>query len=70
MSIELHPNEPEDTLKLISGNKFAHLAQVHWRTPSRWAERGLIDSIKIGRLTRYRLSDVKKFLAANPEVKS
>jgi excisionase family DNA binding protein len=56
MNTESNKTEPKD--RLISANKASAMLDCHWRTPLRMAERGELRFFRIGRLIRFRESDI------------
>ena len=54
---------PED-VQLLSADEIARLGSVCRRTVWGWISLGELPAVKIGRCTRVRLSDWRRFLAA------
>lgn len=51
--------------KLVPSNEAARLLSISDRTLWTWTNEGRIVCVKIGRIKRYRLSDLMKFAAAH-----
>jgi len=54
-----------ETKSLLTRKEVAEKMRVSYPTLKRWADNGLISSIKIGGTIRYKLTDIEKLL--NPK---
>ena len=57
-----------ETNSLLTRKEVAQKMRVSYPTLKRWADSGLISSIKIGGTVRYKLSEIEQLL--NPKSKS
>lgn len=53
----------ENSQPLLTVKEVAHLLQVSPRTIRQWADEGAIRALRCGRQWRFRLTDLKDFLA-------
>jgi excisionase family DNA binding protein len=61
------PREPVDIEALLTPGEVARLFHVETKTVTRWAETGLLTSIRtLGGHRRYRTSEVTALLAGDP----
>jgi excisionase family DNA binding protein len=52
----------EDSLRVLTAIELAELLRVGVTTVHRWARRGVIPSIRVGRVVRFNLHDVREAL--------
>ncbi len=51
---------------LLKKNEVAEIARVRPRTIDSWVQNGTLKTIKAGRLNRFRISDLERFLKLPP----
>lgn len=50
------------TAELLTADQVAAIFQVHRATVSRWGTEGLIPTVKVGSVVRYRRGDVERLI--------